>query len=40
MQNFTARDVRDMDLAAEGGITHMWFTGPVLCTYRPDRRWW
>jgi beta-glucosidase-like glycosyl hydrolase len=25
-----ARDIRDMDLAAAGGITHAWVTGPVL----------
>ena len=28
--NVTARDIRDMDLARAGGITHSYFTGPVL----------
>jgi hypothetical protein len=25
-----ARDIRDVDLASSGGITHTWFSGPVL----------
>ena len=25
-----ARDIRDVDLASDGGITHTWFDGPVL----------
>lgn len=28
--NFTSRDIRITDLRANGGITHRWFTGPVL----------
>jgi beta-D-xylosidase 4 len=28
--NITTRDIRNMDLAADGGITHMYFQGPVL----------
>ena len=28
--NITARDIRDMDLSSAGGITHSFFTGPVL----------
>ena len=28
--NFTSRDIRDVDLASAGGITHSFFTGPVL----------
>ena len=28
--NFTARDIREMDLAASGGVTHAYFSGPVL----------
>lgn len=31
--NFTVRDVRDVDLSAEGGITHGWFNGSVLYPY-------
>ena len=27
--DFTARDVREMDLKADGGVTYRWFTGPV-----------
>eukprot|EP00054_Salpingoeca_dolichothecata_P016214 m.94675 g.94675 ORF g.94675 m.94675 type:complete len:813 (+) comp21873_c0_seq1:123-2561(+) len=29
-QNFTLRDIRTMDLRADGGVTHMWFQHPVL----------
>jgi beta-D-xylosidase 4 len=28
--NITMRDMREMDLAAAGGITHSYFTGPVI----------
>jgi hypothetical protein len=28
--NFTARDIRAMDLRAQGGITHNYFQGPVM----------
>ncbi len=28
--NIIARDIRDVDLASSGGITHTWFSGPVL----------
>lgn len=28
--NFTARDIRDMDLSSSGGVTHTYFSGPVL----------
>lgn len=28
--NITARDIRDMDLSRNGGITHAYFDGPVL----------
>ena len=28
--NFTGRDVREMDLRANGGVTYRWFAGPVL----------
>ena len=28
--NITNRDIRDMDLSSAGGITHSYFTGPVL----------
>jgi len=28
--NITARDIRDMDLSSAGGITHSFFSGPVL----------
>ena len=30
MPDITARDIRDVDLASSGGITHIWFSGPVL----------
>ena len=28
--NITSRDIRNMDLSSEGGITHSWFNGSVL----------
>jgi beta-D-xylosidase 4 len=28
--NFTARDIRDMDLSHAGGVTHLYFEGPVV----------
>ena len=28
--NFTARDIRDVNLATSGGVTFQWFSGPVL----------
>ena len=28
--NFTTRDIRDVDLSHDGGVTHAYFTGPVL----------
>jgi len=31
--NITARDIRDVDLASAGGITHGWFSGPVLLPF-------
>jgi 3-hydroxyisobutyrate dehydrogenase-like beta-hydroxyacid dehydrogenase len=31
--NVTARDIRDVDLASAGGITHAWFEGPVLLPF-------
>ena len=31
--NITARDIRDVDLASAGGITHAWFSGPVLLPF-------
>ena len=31
--NVTARDIRDVDLASAGGITHGWFSGPVLLPF-------
>ena len=31
--NITARDIRDVDLASAGGITHAWFDGPVLLPF-------
>ena len=31
--NITARDIRDVDLASAGGITHSWFGGPVLLPF-------
>jgi hypothetical protein len=30
MPDIIARDIRDVDLASSGGITHNWFSGPVL----------
>jgi hypothetical protein len=30
MPDIVARDIRDVDLASSGGITHTWFSGPVL----------
>jgi hypothetical protein len=30
MPDIIARDIRDVDLASSGGITHTWFSGPVL----------
>ena len=31
--NITTRDIRDMDLSSAGGITHGFFTGPVLYAF-------
>jgi hypothetical protein len=31
--NFTSRDIRDVNLSDAGGITHEWFSGPVLYPY-------
>ena len=31
--NITARDIRDVDLASAGGITHSFFSGPVLLPF-------
>ena len=33
VSNFTARDIRDVDLASSGGITHEWFNGSVIYPY-------
>jgi hypothetical protein len=30
MPDIISRDIRDVDLASSGGITHAWFSGPVL----------
>ncbi len=30
MPDIITRDIRDVDLASSGGITHTWFSGPVL----------
>ena len=30
LPSIAARDIRDVDLASAGGITHLWFPGPVV----------
>ena len=33
MPDIIFRDIRDVDLASSGGITHAWFEGPVLLPF-------